>query len=166
MGLTLERLHQLLSYDPATGLFTRLIAGRGPHVAGSIAGSPNQYRHIRITIDGKRYQAHRLAWFYMTCKWPVSDDIDHRNGIRDDNRWENLREADRSLNMQNQRRARVDNKSGLLGVQTNDWATGRNYTARIQHRSKRIYIGSYQTPEAAHAAYLQVKRQLHEGSTL
>ena len=70
-------------------------AARRKIKVGAIAGTlyPNCYRYV--TINRKRYCEHRLAWLYVYGKWP-EDMVDHINGIKDDNRIENLREATRS----------------------------------------------------------------------
>lgn len=165
-ALTVTRLREVLNYDPQTGVFTRR-SSCGGEPAGSVAGSPNQYGHIRVHVDGRRYQAHRLAWLYMSGEWPSTRlEVDHINGNRGDNRWANLRLADKSMNMQNQRHARRDSQSGLLGVETKRWDTGVAYVARIAHRGKRHHLGTHSTPELAHAAYLDAKRAMHEGNTL
>ncbi|MCK9994454.1 MAG: hypothetical protein Dbin4_02974, partial [Alphaproteobacteria bacterium] len=98
--LTQSRLKELLHYDPDTGVFTRRVQTSSNARVGDVAGClhPEGYRHIQI--DGKRYAAHRLAWLYMTGEWPTNQ-LDHLNGVRDDNRWGNLREATHGQNQQN-----------------------------------------------------------------
>ena len=103
--------------------------------------------------------AHRLAWLYTHGKWP-SKYIDHINGVKTDNRIANLREADNGENMQNQRRARRNSKTGLLGVRWNR-ASG-NYVAVITVNRHVINVGSFKTAEEAHEAYLRAKAELHE----
>lgn len=160
--LTAERLRELLHYDADTGVFTRLVSRKGFR-AGGVAGSDNNGYRI-IVIDYKMYRSHRLAWLYMTGEWPRND-VDHINGTRNDNRFANLREATRSENMQNVRKAHSDNKSsGLLGV-TFDKSQGK-FMARIMLNGKYRYIGRYITAQEAHHAYLAAKSQLHQFSTL
>jgi hypothetical protein len=101
-----------------------------------------------VGIDGKRYAAHRLAWFYMTGKWPA--EIDHRNCDPLDNRFENLREATRSQNNANMR-MRADNSSGKKGV---SWDRERNsWKAQISVNGVHKLIGRFPSIEAAAAAY-------------
>lgn len=111
----LELARELISYDPETGDFTWLRPrARRSDLAGSKAGSLNNKGYWRIMINGKAYQAHRLAFLLMTGSLPAKH-VDHINGIRTDNRWANLREVDFVGNAQNQRR-RKDSKLGLTGV--------------------------------------------------
>jgi hypothetical protein len=159
--LTAQRLRELLHYDPETGLFTRLVVTCNKVKIGDVAGSLHYSGCLNIRVEGKIYQAHRLAWLYMTGAWPTSD-IDHMNGRRADNRFCNLRDVERVVNNENQRSAKRSNKTGLLGA--NPWQ-GR-FMSQIQVRGKKIYLGMFDTAEEAHAAYLKAKRIHHEGNTL
>jgi hypothetical protein len=161
--LTAERLRELVSYDPETGVFTWAITRRKVR-AGTVAGSINKdvgYRYIRV--DGALYLAHRLAMLYSEGVWP-SCFVDHINGDKLDNRLCNLRHATYGVNSQNQRRARSDSKSGVLGVWFHE---GRNrYVADIQHDGKRKRLGYFRSMDDASAAYVAAKRILHPGCTL
>lgn len=90
--LTQSRLKELLHYDPDIGVFTWLVAACGGGSAGDVAGSPNVKGHLSVSIDGKSYRSHRLAWLYMTGGFPV-DRLVRVNGVKIDNRFSNLREA-------------------------------------------------------------------------
>jgi len=98
-GLTAERLREVVTYDPLTGIF-RWRVTRGCAKAGAVAGGPEKKGYLRISIDGRRFKAHRLAWLYVKGCWPV-DQIDHENGRNADNRFDNLREANNPLNSAN-----------------------------------------------------------------
>ncbi|MCK4758405.1 MAG: HNH endonuclease [Candidatus Aminicenantes bacterium] len=114
--ITQEKLKKLLHYDPETGIFTRLISTQGKK-KNSIAGAKTNLGYIKIIINKKPYLAHRLAWLYMTGEWPV-EDTDHIDHVRDNNRWNNLREVSRSENLKNQS-MRKSNSSGITGVSWN-----------------------------------------------
>lgn len=114
-------------------------------------------------VHGRRIYAHRLAWLHITGKWPEIE-IDHINGDGCDNRAENLRAATRRLNMENRRTAQRNNVIGQLGVSQCP-STGR-YFARIETRGRSIHLGTYDTAEMAHGAYLGAKRLLHNGCTI
>ena len=160
LELTAERLRELLHYDPETGVFTRLVRS-GPAKVGDAAGTATTSGYIQIRVDGGQYLAHRLAFLCMTGEWP-SQFVDHVNGVRDDNRWSNLRPATPSENLQNVRRARADSQTGLLGVSRDR----QRFRAQIKVDGQHIYIGTFDTPEQAHAAYLAAKRKLHAGCTI
>lgn len=71
--VTQERLREVLEYDPLTGLFIWTVKTARKTVVGSEAGvakvvSSGIYRYI--AIDGVRYLAHRLAWFWVRGEWP------------------------------------------------------------------------------------------------
>lgn len=146
--IRLERLREVLHYDPATGRFTWQIATSRRVSVGDEAGSIAD-GYISICVDRRHYRAHVLAWFYMTGRWPTGD-VDHENLVRDDNRWVNLREATRSNNMGNTRR-HSDNKSGFKGVHWEEKT--KRWCAQILCDGKKFWLGRHSTPEAAHQAY-------------
>jgi hypothetical protein len=100
----------------------------------------------------------------MTGSWPT-DDVDHKNGMRTDNSYGNLREVSRSLNQQNLRKARGETASGVLGVYVSD-RPGKPWKASINVSGKDRYLGRFATKDEAQAAYLAAKRSLHEGCTI
>lgn len=108
--LTQERLKELFEYRPETGEFIRRVS-RGRAKAGSVAGTSDKDGYIIIGIDRERYKAHRLAFLYMEGKIP--EEVDHKNRITWDNRWDNLRDTTSSEN--NKNRTSYSN-SGYLGI--------------------------------------------------
>lgn len=117
--------------------------------------------HVQIRVDGRLYLAHRLAWLYVYGFIP-NGDIDHINGNRSDNALSNIRIGTHAQNMQNRRTPSHGSKTGFLGVSP----TGRRYQARIGNGPYELYLGSFDTAEEAHAAYLKAKRELHEFCTI
>jgi hypothetical protein len=106
---------------------------------GREAGILNDNGYRIVSIDSKRFRAHRIIWLLFNGEMPSSD-IDHINGIRDDNRIENLRVVSRSENLKNQK-IRSDNKSGVIGV---SWGRSNGkWCVRIKSVSKYLYLGSY-----------------------
>jgi hypothetical protein len=154
--LTSERLRDLLDYDPLTGIFCWRVPSKKGMSAGSVAGwRCNNY--LRIQIDKRSYFSHRLAWLYIHGRWPEIH-IDHINGIPTDNRIKNLREATNSENRRNTG-AQINNASGFKGV---SWkAKNRRWVAQIKLHGKKMHIGLFDTPEAAHAAYCEAADRLH-----
>jgi len=150
---TLERLRELLDYDPSTGTFTWLVS-RGNAIAGSIAGCVNGEGYWQIQIDGKRYYAHRLVWLHVHGVWPANQ-IDHINGVKDDNRLANLREATQSENKRNTGTYR-NSTSGVKGVHFYK-ATGK-YQAQSKLNGKLHHLGYHATLEAAARMSLAFER--------
>jgi hypothetical protein len=156
----IEAMKQLLSYNSETGEFTW--TDKAPiKVARKPANAKDSLGYICLKIDGKMHKAHRIAWAFVYGEWPELH-IDHINGDPSDNRICNLREVDRHANMQNEHKARLNNKSGYLGVCPN----GSNWRAEIRVDGKKINLGTYKTPEEAHQVYVTAKRKFHEGATL
>ena len=157
--ITQERLHELLDYNPDTGVFIWMVDFN--HIkAGSIAGYVHrernkEYRTIRIA--GKDYKAHRLAWIFVHGCWPKKQ-IDHINGDKGDNRLVNLREASNGQNKANSGLSKA-NTSGYKGVSRQSYRRG--WRAQIKKNGKSRYIGGYDTPEEAHAAYCIEAEKLH-----
>lgn len=160
--LTIERLNDLLTYAPETGIFRWRVKRSAGVKAGDVAGGVNGCGYVQISIDGKLYTAHRLALMTVSGEWPSEPEIDHRNGDRTDNRISNLRPGTKSDNQQNIRAAKSNSKTGLLGVST----VPRGFVANINVDGAKRYLGFFQTPEAAHGAYLTAKRQLHGSCTI
>jgi hypothetical protein len=148
-------LKKYLQYDPETGVFTHIKSRRGVRM-GDVVGTLRSDGYLRMALNGKHYYAHRLAWFYIHGVF--LKEMDHINGIRNDNRLCNLRESTAQQNTWN-RTKRSDNTSGYKGVwfkkSTNKW------TSQIMDIDKRKHLGYFKTPEEAHHAYQQAAKQLH-----
>jgi hypothetical protein len=162
------RVRELLHYDPETGELRWRVdirSGRNKAFlcarAGEIAGyvmKSNGYHCI--CVDLKKYLAHRVAFLIVEGRWPL--EIDHVDGRPLNNAWANLREVDHRTNTENERRARRHSTHGILGVSKNR----KRWKAQIMVAGAARYLGTYDTPEAAHQVYLEAKRELHVGCTI
>ena len=132
------------------------------HQLGQIVG--NWYeRYVIVQRGGRRVREHR-AIMEEALGRPLEphEHVHHRNGVRDDNRWCNLRDVSRTVNGNNRREPGTHNTSGFLGVtkHRNRWR------AQIKANGRNNVLGVFDTPEEAHEAYVQAKRRLHEGCTI
>jgi len=105
------RIIDQISYNPVTGMFHWIISKPKIHI-GMRAGGLHTKGYRKIRINGKKYFEHRLAFLFMTGDWP-EDQVDHINGVPDDNRWANLRLAN---NAQNQWNSKSYSSTGHKGV--------------------------------------------------
>lgn len=152
-----KQLLELFSYDPATGVFTWKVNTSPHRLIGKpagllIPGRAGGYRRLRI--GGKTHSAGRVAWFLMTGRWPRKE-IDHINGVRDDNRFGNLREATRIQNCQNRNGSSV---TGFKGVSVEKIY---GYRASIKVGGKNKYLGTFATPVEAARAYDAAAHKYH-----
>jgi len=118
--ITAEYVRSILDYDPETGVFrwkhrTDATPQWNSHYAGTIAGTNHWSGYTDIKIQKTSYRAHRIAWLWMTGEWP-SEQIDHADLNKGNNKWCNLREATHSNNSMNSP-IRKDNSSGYKNVE-------------------------------------------------
>lgn len=146
-GAVLAYCRANFHYDPLSGLFVR-IRTAGGQPAGTIAGSLDRQGYVIIEIAGRDYRAHRLAWLVAYGEWPA-DQIDHRNRVRNDNRLCNLRAVSQGENNRNSPGRAV---SGYKGVSWNK--SNQKWCARIKISGKQHFLGLFDDPRDAHAAYL------------
>jgi len=160
--LTAQQVRQMLIYNPGNGLlFWRRRADYpkswNARFAGKQAGNVTDHGYMRVRLNKRSYRAHRLAWLYVYGEWPDGE-IDHINGDTLDNRIENLRVASHAENGRN-RGANKNNTSGFKGVYWNRLAG--KWVAQTKVNRQQIYLGTYETPEDAHAAYCRAVDVLH-----
>ena len=144
----LSHLRTVLKYKPRKGHFVWLVprqtTGRviQPGEVAGTTGHDTPSGRCQINYDGKFYKVHRLAWTFMTGKWPPKGkDVDHKDGNGCNNRWTNLRLASRGQNNHNNHNIRSDNKSGKAGV---SWSiVGKGWTARVKLDGKVIHLGYF-----------------------
>lgn len=149
-SLSLDEAKKVISYDPITGIFTRIKAAGGKASVGSVCGTvvgSDGYR--RISVCGMVFLAQRLAWFFHYGEWPV-DDVDHRDGNRDFNAIANLRSASRKNNNYN----RIPQKNCSSGYKGVSWHKRMKlWRATMYVDGKQKFLGHYRSPEEASAAY-------------
>src|SRR5271157_4530580 len=145
--ITLKYLKTILEYEPISGIFIWKVKKRQNVYIGKVAGcicKTTGYR--KIGIDGKHYNAHILAWFYMTGKY-LPGKIDHENTIKDDNSWNNLRLANNSQNGAN-RLIQKNNTSGYKGVVWHK--RDKKWQVQIKKDGNKMFFGYFDDPiEAA-----------------
>ena len=153
--LTVDRLRELLNYDPDTGVFTWRVARKKCSV-GAIAGCLSG-GYIAVMVEGRYYRCHRLAWCHFYGVWPERE-IDHINLVKSDNRISNLREVSSSQNKQNKPK-QANNTSGFKGV---SWhKRDSRWQAKIMLNGKLHFLGMFDIPEDASAAYEDAALKLH-----
>jgi hypothetical protein len=143
----IDAVKQRLRYDPETGHFYWLDGRDVGHRAGTV--QHNGYR--AIMFNRRLLLEHRLVFAFVYGEWPPLN-VDHINGDRADNRIANLRCSTKSENSRNSKTWRTS-ECGLKGVSRADSKTEK-WMARIKHNGKRVYLGVFDTPEEAHAAYV------------
>ena len=163
--ITAEFARSVLDYELQSGAFRWKVCGyTHPQNVGQVAGGLTKEGYWRIYLKGWPFKAHRIAFLIVDGAWPPTE-VDHINGARNDNSWMNLRLADATINVQNRRAARTDNRStGLLGV-TWHKRVGK-FQAQIGHNGDVLHIGYFDVAADAHLAYLDRKRKLHQGCTI
>jgi hypothetical protein len=117
----------------------------------------NMSGYWHVGVDGDEYKAHRLAWLFVHGEWPAGR-LDHENGDTADNRIANLRPVTHSQNIANSR-LRRDSTSGFKGVSF--YTSAGKWGANINKDGRRHYLGLFNTPEEAHAAYCEAACELH-----
>lgn len=160
---TLVDLKKYINYIPETGVFYWIV-GKGNSFPGKEINTKSSRGYLTVMINGKNYYLHRLAWFFANGCMPDGQ-IDHINCIKTDNRISNLRLVSAAVNMQNIKKALSSNKStGLLGV--TKLRDSEKYLSQIRIGGKKVRIGLFDSPEKAHAAYVEAKRKNHIGCTI
>lgn len=123
-----------------------------------LLGVSAAHGYLHVKLHGKKYMAHRLAWLLHTGSRP-SQQLDHINGVRDDNRIDNLRECTPAENQQNLTKYK-NNSSGVQGV---CWhKRDEKWMARINVDGKCINLGYFNTVEEATAARAAAKQKYHK----
>lgn len=147
--ITQELLHKFFDYDPESGWLIWKVNKPPRGKAGQRAGYLNKHLGYRMLgLMGEMYLEHRIIFFWMEGRWP-DPEVDHRNWVGDDNRWENLREAPIAGNLSN-KPLYCNNKTGRKGVHQ---SPHNRWYAQITINKKTHRLGTFDTIEEAAAAY-------------
>lgn len=164
-----EYVQKYLSYDPNTGLVTNKLRNFGPNPTQRqkqwltmYAKNPNyalgflNNGYWRISLPNKKHlYIHQIAFLLMIGSIPI--EVDHKDTNKENNKFDNLRPADRTGNCCNSSK-RTTNKSGLKGV---SWAAA-SYCWRMDIRYNQVrYYSFYKTKELAYEAYCKASAELH-----
>ena len=148
MKPSFEEVHLLFKYEPKTGKLIRRISVASNAKAGFVVGCLSKNGYLTVGIRSVNYFVHRIIWLMMTGDW--AETVDHKNLIKTDNTWKNLRLATYSQNNANTC-LRIDNTSGHKGIVFD--AKRNKYRARINFKGVSKYIGRYDTIQEAAMAY-------------
>lgn len=152
--IDIDIIRDALRYDPETGeFFSRRASHSGRWREGRRLGCRQPNGYLTARVEGRLLLLHRVAFALMTGRWPEAH-IDHRNGDRSDNRWQNLREATPVQNQWNRLAPR-----GGAHVSHN---STKPFRAQIRVAGKRVHLGYFATREEAEAAYRKAERELRD----
>jgi HNH endonuclease len=171
MDLTYEYVNECLDYNVLTGVLTW--KARPLHHfkreadqrtfnnarAGKEAGCPDGQGYRFVRIRTVLVNTHRVAWLLATGSWPENH-IDHINGVRNDNRLVNLREATRSQNLSNCKLSK-SNTTGVKGVSFRKGVRGGTYYVRFYVGGKMRHLGTHSTLEEAAKAVRDLRNRYH-----
>lgn len=154
-----EELDRLFSYDPETGALSwKVQINRAWHARpGTAAGTTTMRGYLQVGISGVYYLVHRIIWKMMTGEDPT-DQIDHVDGDRKNNKWANLRAADASQNMSNRKVGR-NNNSGIKGVCWDRYH--KAWVAYIGIGGEQKRLGRFKSIEEAAAARQEASARSH-----
>jgi hypothetical protein len=153
-----EALRANFAYDPVTGV-VRYAAPRRRIRVGDVAGTRNDKGYLQVCFRYRSHPLHKVIWAIMTGEWlPHFVQIDHENGIRDDNRWINLRKVVQRGNSKNAA-IMSTNTSGVTGVL---WLKReRLWRAEIKIAGQRIELGYFKEKADAIEARKAGERRYH-----
>ena len=157
MELTQKTIKNLLEYDEYTGIFTWKVSRKGTKGINSQAGTVTTKGYVDVCIDGKKYGLHRLAFLFKTGDIPTC--VDHRNGVKSDNRWENLRPATYSENGYNYKG--TGSATGFKNVYYDPRGIKKYFVVLVVD-GRRKSFGYFHTPEEASAVAKQARTVYHK----
>jgi hypothetical protein len=152
--LTQEYLKSILDYDLDTGIFTWKVNKAQRTKIGDIAGwIADGYR--KIEINGKNYNAHRLAWLYVYGEMPKNL-VDHIDCDRSNNKISNLRESTHQTNSENYKTPKTNNS----GVKNVSWYKSLNkWVVSMSIKKTKKTIGYYDDLELAELVAIEARNK-------
>lgn len=155
--LTAAYVHSLLIYDPISG---NLCWKANPSIGimkNTLVSQKKENGYLNVKINGLTFRAHRVIWLMQTGSWPTGN-IDHKDRIRSNNAWHNLRNGTQAQNTWN-----AVSKRGLLRGLTPVKDKPGQFKATIMRNGKTHRLGSFFCAEKAHLAYKQAVIDLSKG---
>ena len=151
-----SELWELFDYKPLTGELVRR-SSAGGQLGGEVVGCRVRTGYIRARVHRANYVVHRLVWGWVTGSDPGALEVDHRDRVRHNNRFWNLRLSTQPQNRQNAA-TRAHSQSKTKGAQR---LPSGKYRARITCSGEVYRLGTYLTAEEAGAAYAEAAKRLH-----
>ncbi|EJU9617126.1 HNH endonuclease [Pseudomonas aeruginosa] len=151
-----QEMKRIFSYDPETGCL-RWKENQQKRFIGRVAGFITHHGYRRVNVGKTKLHAHQIIWLMHHGELPDCE-IDHINGMRDDNRLENLRLANQQQNQQNSN-VRIDNVLGVKGVRLRP---SGNYQARVKLSDGSRAVKTFRTLTEA-VSWLAMQREISHG---
>ena len=154
--LQISQEYVFSAFDYQDGQLIRKIGRKGE--IGAVAGCIHKGTgYVHIKIKAKPFKAHRLVFLYHNGYLPEL--IDHIDGNKLNNRIENLREASKQENCQNQK-VRLTNSSGVKGV---SWhKANKKWVVSVCKNYKSHYCGIFEDKELAELVAMEATNKLHK----
>jgi hypothetical protein len=145
-SIPINTLREAFQHDAATGDLKWKMKSSRKIIVGSVAGTRRADGYVSVRYLGCLMLAHRVVWAIHHGKWPAHE-IDHKNGIKYDNRIENLREATSTQNKYNAKARKSNISSGIKGITY--YPSMRKWMVRVKSK----YIGYFLSLEEAIQAH-------------
>jgi hypothetical protein len=152
----MTNFNEYLKYNSETGEIIWIKPTSKKIKIGQIAGSKDAYGYLVIHVQGKDYKAHRLAWYLHYGKWPINQ-IDHINGIKNDNKINNLRDVTNQQNHYNKKGHRENTYKYYSFHKGN-----KKWQVRASINGKQKHFGYFETEEKA-LQFIQNNVELFKG---